>query len=1129
MSKKISRKGAKAQSSALRWLPAGMIAAFCLVLSAYCLLPTAFSSRAQTEPTSTAAASPQSSPAPSPSPSPTPVTGLHQWGAVTLFHGLPSDRVHAIAQDADGVMWFGTEAGLAKFDGRRTQAVTDPELPNGRVLALQTDQDGSLWIGTESGAARLAKGKFEQIEDLAGKTINAIIAPERSHAIMVTEQGMVYDCHIDPVFSASEVEGLVRRAPADPGIKTKQLLATPLQSADADRPGLLPLTSLTIAQGKLLVGSSSRGVMAIENGSARSLEMRPQAYFIRALETDQFGGLWVGSKSRKEESGFYESEDATRIARVDSATGPVTALRFGGHSDIWVGSDGRGVFHFTSPKNVVRFTFDGTLGGLRSDHVYAIFVDREEVVWFGTDRGVSRFDPHAPRVESLSESAESNFVRALHETADGQLLAGTNRGLFVYDKTAAAWHPVNALSRNIVYAVAEDIPLIDQGGQYMNVSRLPLRRFLIGSASGFYASQFDRFKRIEGETFARFEAASGNVDAFGSVRAITSFRGDSYIASFGRGVERVEWSRTQLVWSGSTDAEREVISLHGNSADRLLIGTTNDGVFVFDGHETKTDPAFSVLKGSAVRGIDQSNDGTLWFATSRGVYACRPSAACLSVAPGVNARSIVAINGGKGGGGDEKLVAAWCATAEGLLKILIDDNVGAIVSLIDAEQGLPSQNVFAMLPLRHAQAGEQLLIGTGRGIARYEPGRMAPTLAPARIISKRVHQPEELRTGLNLEYPQNSLLLDVTATSSRTFPEQFQYAFLLADNKGRVIKQKLSRDSQFTMEGLKPGKYKATVRAFTKDLVASNPLSFELNVAGAPFPWTSTALAVLLILALLALMWAVLEHRRIVRTSAALVSANRELAGARLDLANEAERERRRIARDLHDQTLADLRRLLLITDSMPGGAAHSSGAATTSDQVAGNGDKSSFEPAAFRKEIESVSNEIRRICEDLSPSVLDNVGLAAALEWALASAAAHLPPEKKFEYEVIAGEEIEERIKLEPGERIQIYRIAQEIINNICRHSTARQVRLELKTSAESNLTLTIEDDGEFFAPADLHAQGRGLANIHARASLIEAEVAWSKRPPGGTMFCLKKVLTVSGLSSASGLSEPPAVAGGL
>src|SRR5450432_310434 len=152
MTRKISRQGAQAQSSASSWLPAGMIASFCLLLSAYCLLPTAFSSPAQSEPSPSPTASPLASS--SPSPSPTPFTGLHQWGAVTLFHGLPSDRVHAIAQDAAGAMWFATEAGLAKFDGRRTQTITDPNLPVGRVLALKMDADGALWIGTENGATR---------------------------------------------------------------------------------------------------------------------------------------------------------------------------------------------------------------------------------------------------------------------------------------------------------------------------------------------------------------------------------------------------------------------------------------------------------------------------------------------------------------------------------------------------------------------------------------------------------------------------------------------------------------------------------------------------------------------------------------------------------------------------------------------------------------------------------------------------------------------------------------------------------------------------------------------------------------------------------------------------------------
>jgi hypothetical protein len=194
------------------------------------------------------------------------------------------------------------------------------------------------------------------------------------------------------------------------------------------------------------------------------------------------------------------------------------------------------------------------------------------------------------------------------------------------------------------------------------------------------------------------------------------------------------------------------------------------------------------------------------------------------------------------------------------------------VSELDSEQGLPSQNVFAVLPQRNAAGNEALLIGTTRGIARYQPGRFAPALSVTRLLSKRVHAPAELQAGLNLEYPQNSLLLDVTAISSRTFPEQFQYAFTLTDSGGHAVKQKLSRDSQFTMEGLKPGKYTVTARAFTKDLTPSSPLTFSFTVAKAPFPWTSTALAILLALALLALLWAILERRRIVATSAALVA-----------------------------------------------------------------------------------------------------------------------------------------------------------------------------------------------------------------------------------------------------------------
>src|SRR5258706_14978851 len=73
---------------------------------------------------------------------------LYQWGAVTLFHGLPSNHVRAIAQDTDGTLWFGTDSGLAKYDGRRIEKIAIEELPATRILALKLDRQKILWIAT---------------------------------------------------------------------------------------------------------------------------------------------------------------------------------------------------------------------------------------------------------------------------------------------------------------------------------------------------------------------------------------------------------------------------------------------------------------------------------------------------------------------------------------------------------------------------------------------------------------------------------------------------------------------------------------------------------------------------------------------------------------------------------------------------------------------------------------------------------------------------------------------------------------------------------------------------------------------------------------------------------------------
>ncbi|MGH9966466.1 MAG: two-component regulator propeller domain-containing protein [Pyrinomonadaceae bacterium] len=985
---------------------------------------------------------------------------------MTLFHGLPSDRVHAIAQTEFGVTWFATDGGLASYNGRRTHAVIAEGLPPGRVLALRVDDSGALWIGTDNGAARLANGKFVTIRETAGKVITAIITPQNNRAIISSESGQIFDCQVK-----QQGELISRPSEGTPGLTfiVRTIPDQPLQSADEDSPGALKITSLAMVGDKLYAGTQSRGLFLIENGAAREVVSKPRSYFINALETDSRGRLWEGSRARIDGSGLSDSSDPLKPAKTNLSTGSVTAIAHGADRDIWVATDGRGAFHLEDGKPTEHFTFEETGGALRSDHIFGVFVDSEEVVWFATDKGVCRYDPHSMRAENISDDPGSNYVRALWRTSRGRLLAGTNSGLYANAGSRKTWIGIPEVGRRIVYALGED----------------KTGRVLVATANGLFASTpYD-------SSFTRIPSPTERLAQGDSVRAIVNVNGVTYIATYGYGVERLQGSQRTLVWPdpAADNRLREVTALGTDPSSRLVIGTASAGAFFSDGKQTSTEVALDKLKGRAIWAILADGFET-WLATDRGLYLSQ-AGQLTDIISGVNARSVVVVPD------NSPVRQLWCATVgKGLIRVLFDDQFGAIVSRLDVEQGLPSQRVFAVLSERAANGSESVIAGTNRGLVRYEPGRITPTVLPARVISQRIHSQEELSSGLKLDYPQNSLLLDVTAISSRTFPEQFQYAFALSDSAGKVIREKLSHDSQFAMEKLEPGTYKVVARAFTKDLTPATPLSFEFTVARAPFPWTSTALAVLLTLALLALIWAILERSRIVRTSAALVEANQELADARLNLANEAERERRRIARDLHDQTLADLRHLLLLADQL----------SENRQPVEKIGDAT-----VLRGEIESISQEVRRICEDLSPSVLQNVGFAAALEFALSNAVQHAPSERQFEYEFVCDDLLEERSKLPQNVQMQIYRITQEAVNNICRHANATRVNMVIGVSSQGEFKMVMEDNGGDFDPGgERKNDGRGLANMRARASLIDAEISWSKRDGGGTVFTLKRAMTV-------------------
>jgi signal transduction histidine kinase len=196
-----------------------------------------------------------------------------------------------------------------------------------------------------------------------------------------------------------------------------------------------------------------------------------------------------------------------------------------------------------------------------------------------------------------------------------------------------------------------------------------------------------------------------------------------------------------------------------------------------------------------------------------------------------------------------------------------------------------------------------------------------------------------------------------------------------------------------------------------------------------------------------------------------------------------AEEERRRIAMDIHDQTLADLsavrRGLEQVRQQEP------------CEDAA----------ASIEVDLQRAMNNLRVVMDDLHPQTLDILGLPAALESFL---------EKTCEssgspaYHFLANEDVA-ALELPRLTQVTVYRIVVEAVNNALRHARANQLELSMALRS-GTLVVAVEDNGRGFDPAPqlpTASGGRGLHNIQERARAIGAQAGWrSSRFSSGTRF---------------------------
>jgi PAS domain S-box-containing protein len=197
------------------------------------------------------------------------------------------------------------------------------------------------------------------------------------------------------------------------------------------------------------------------------------------------------------------------------------------------------------------------------------------------------------------------------------------------------------------------------------------------------------------------------------------------------------------------------------------------------------------------------------------------------------------------------------------------------------------------------------------------------------------------------------------------------------------------------------------------------------------------------------------------------------------------EEERKRVARQIHDELGQALTSIKLDLSSLLRGT------------VAG-GDEQMTKAESLLRRLDDTVGAVHRIATDLRPGVLDDLGLAAAIEWAAREFQNH--PGIQCSLNLPRAE-----LAAYPERDIAVLRIFQETLTNIARHAQATQVRVRL-TEKKGTLTLEVRDNGRGISPAQISdVRSLGILGMRERAALLGGDLDIQGVPRKGTTVSVR------------------------
>jgi signal transduction histidine kinase/ligand-binding sensor domain-containing protein len=1040
-------------------------------------------------------------------------------------NGLPSSTVTAIAQTSDGYLWVGTYNGLARFDGARFVTVTNdpvnkPVLGLPRVQGLFLDVNGTLWVNRfRGGLAAYRNGRFfDELPDRAGYDLHTtLVYSSTNTVIFVSQYGEVHvrDAGgewktflppegIAPVFQCADLEGRLWFLTRDDSHVLQFFRGEfKLLTDDGGLSGSKILTLTADALGRVWAGAENE--IALWDGKQFSAmtptnsqaDIQPRQIF--PLKS---GALWVldGDRLRKMEGRAWVEEISPWRGLLGAASGRAMGVHEDADGGLWFNHYGNGIFHIAADRSFQRITSAPDNlpddSHLPSDRVGAWFQDRDGGIWAGVDHGgLVRLHGRRFHVVGPAEGLPARTALSIAEDKDGAMWIGTaGGGLTKLSRKSKVQSPKSpdefelknfsvgtSPSANFIFSIA----LRPDGGAWLSASeREDLYQFFDGrivrvsqDLHGIKCILRDHHNHV----WVGLKAGSGLARWAGSGRQMFDF-GTNAIAPAVRALAETPDGN---VWAGADDgtifrcdpealtpfkptdelANQPIYSILAETNGTVWAGTFSGGLLRFkDGKFSR----ITKKQGLPVDVVSQIlDDGkNLWLGTSMGIYR----------------------------------------VGKGVLNALADGRkFSPDFTAFGVHDGLTSVECSDGYQPACCRASDgKLWFTTGRGAVWVQPEELTTKSVPPPVRVEEVRVDGELVAGSMLQVEDSA-----SASTPATFNQQpgtleippghkqidFRFTALTFDGGDQARFRYrvdgldngwVDLDTRRTvlLRNLAPRKYKFHVIACNSEGVWNEigaSVAFEVR------PFFYQTLWFRIIAGALTIGGGIFAVRR-----AATRKYRRKLR--LLEQQHAIERDRTRIAKDIHDDIGAGLTQITLLTEL------------------------ARREPAQADTNLGRITDSARRLTKAMDEIVWavdpQHDTLAGLMDYVSAYAEDFLRVAEircRMDLPVTPPD-----VRVEAELRYNLFLALKETLNNIVKHAKASEVWLRLKLE-DRQLTLVIEDNGRGIsadsgsADADRLRSGYGLGNLLRRLESVGGHAAINSEVGRGTRVELKATLKQS------------------